>query len=216
LRAEARIDGSAQGSDSLGDRCWRTAGDPGFELDRIFPVALKNAQHRAWSKPGAWNDPDYIQIGYIGDARAVGELKPCPLSPDEQYAFMSLWSPMAAPLFYCGDMSKPDEFTLNVLCNPEVIDVNQDPLGQCATVDSLSQDTFVMVKEMADGSKAIGLCNRSGQATDVAATWADGRLVGKKLVRDVWRQKDMGVYENCYAARVPKHGVVLIRVRNAG
>ena len=29
-------------------------------------------------------------------------------------------------------MSRLDEFTLNVLCNPEVIDMNQDALGQCA------------------------------------------------------------------------------------
>ncbi len=29
-------------------------------------------------------------------------------------------------------MSRLDEFTLNMLCNPEVIDVNRDALGQCA------------------------------------------------------------------------------------
>jgi len=51
-----------------------------------------------------------------------------------QYSYMSLWSLMTAPLIYSGDMSKLDEFTLNVLCNPEVIDVNQDPMGECAMV----------------------------------------------------------------------------------
>ncbi len=83
----------------VGGQCWRTAGDLGFELNRIFEVALKNAEHRAYSRPGSWNDPDYIQIGYIGNARGMGKLQPCPLTPSEQYAFMSLWSLMAAPLF---------------------------------------------------------------------------------------------------------------------
>ena len=39
---------------------------------------------------------------------------------------------MAAPLFFSGDMAKLDDFTLNVLCNAEVIEVDQDPLGKQA------------------------------------------------------------------------------------
>src|SRR5690606_13307340 len=126
---------------------WRTAGDLGFELDRIFDVALENAKHAKYSRPGSWNDPDYIQIGYIGDARTGRLPTPCPMTPSEQYSFMSLWCLMAAPLFYSGDMSRLDEFTLNVLCNAEVIEVDQDPLGQCAKVTHLGEDTFAMVKD---------------------------------------------------------------------
>ncbi|MCX6905311.1 MAG: NPCBM/NEW2 domain-containing protein, partial [Verrucomicrobia bacterium] len=70
----------------VGGHCWRTAGDLGFELNRVFEVALANAKHRAWSKPGAWNDPDYIQIGYIGSAHGMGQPRPCPLTPNEQYS----------------------------------------------------------------------------------------------------------------------------------
>ena len=90
----------------VGGHSWRTGGDLGFELDRIFEVALKNCEHRDWQKPGAWNDPDYIQIGYIGDARNAGLPAPCPLTPTEQYSFMSLWALMASPIFYSGDMSQ--------------------------------------------------------------------------------------------------------------
>ena len=52
--------------------CWRTGGDLGFELDRIFDVALKNAQIGQYNKAGEWNDPDYIQIGWIGNAGKMG------------------------------------------------------------------------------------------------------------------------------------------------
>ena len=47
---------------------------------------------------------------------------------------MSLWSLMAAPLIFSGDMAKLDAFTLNVLCNAEVIEVDQDPLGKQAKI----------------------------------------------------------------------------------
>jgi alpha-galactosidase len=111
-------------------------------LNQIFAVALKNAEHRVWSKPGAWNDPDYLQIGYVGLARTNGEPTPCPLTATEQYAFMSLWSLMAAPLFYSGDMGRLDEFTLNLLCNPEVIEINQDMLGRVWPRREAHAETF--------------------------------------------------------------------------
>jgi alpha-galactosidase len=196
----------------VGGQCWRTAGDLGFELDRIFPVALANAAHRQWSKPGAWNDPDYIQIGFIGAANGMGQPKACPLSPNEQYSFMSLWCLMASPLFYSGDMGRLDEFTVNVLCNPEVIEIDQDPLGQSAAVVPLDEDTFVMVKDLEDGSKAVGLFNRGELETAVAATWPNLGLTGKQQVRDVWRQKDLGTFEGQFQAPVPRHGVVMLRV----
>lgn len=196
----------------VGGQSWRTSGDLGFELNNIFNVALKNAEHRAWSRPGSWNDPDYIQIGYIGNARGGGLPAPCPLTPTEQYAFMSLWALMASPLFYSGDMTKLDEFTLNVLCNPEVIEVNQDPLGQCARVVELNESTFIMEKELADGAKAVGLCNRGEMETTLTVRWADLGIKGKPRVRDLWRQKDLGRFAEEFHAAVPRHAVVLLRV----
>jgi len=196
----------------VGGHSWRTAGDLGFELNRIFEVALKNCEHRDWQKPGAWNDPDYIQIGHIGDARRGGLPKPCPLTPTEQYAFMSLWALMAAPLFYSGDMTKLDEFTLNVLCNPEVIEVNQDPLGQCARVVMLSEDTFLLVKDLEGGAKAVGLCNKGEEPATVTAKWSDVGVQGRQSVRDLWRQKDLGRFSREFKADVPRRGVVLVRI----
>jgi alpha-galactosidase len=195
----------------VGGHCWRTAGDLGYELDRIFEVALANAEHRAWSRPGSWNDPDYIQIGSIGDARANGTPIPCPLSPNEQYAFMSLWSLMAAPLFFSGDMGQLDPFTVGVLCNPEVIAIDQDPVGQSAEVAMISDETFLMVKSLEDGGKAVGLFNRGEFPARVAAPWAVIGISGAHTVRDVWRQKDLGRYDGEFAATVPRHGVFLIR-----
>jgi alpha-galactosidase len=196
----------------VGGHSWRTAGDLGYELDRVFEVALTNAGHRAWSRPGSWNDPDYIQIGHIGSARTGGLPAPCPLGPNEQYAYMSLWCLMASPLFFSGDMTRLDPFTLNVLCNPEVIEVNQDPLGQCAAVAELTDEKFVMIKVMADGSTAVGLFNRGEFPGRVTAPWALLGLQGKYRVRDLWRQKEIGEVTGELSADVPRHGGMLFRL----
>ncbi len=198
--------------EAVGGHCWRTADDLGFELDRIFEVALRNAAHREYSRPGAWNDPDYLQIGMVGNAANQSEPTPCPLTPNEQYAFMSLWCLMASPLIYSGDMRSLDEFTLNILCNPEVIEVDQDPLGQSAEVITLTPDTFLMVKTMADGSKAVGLCNRGEFSARISAPWSAVGVHGQQRVRDLWRQQNLGHFERQYEAEVPRHAVTLLRL----
>jgi alpha-galactosidase len=192
--------------------CWRTGGDLGFELDRIFDVALKNAQIGQYNKPGEWNDPDYIQIGWIGNAGKMGKPELTPMPPNMQYAYMSLWSLLAAPMIYSGDMSKLDELTLNILCNPEIIEVNQDPLGKCGEIIKHNKNCFLMVKELADGSKAVGLFNRGKNPADVTADWDELKLTGKHNIRDLWREKDLGVSTVRFSTVVPPQGVVMIKI----
>lgn len=195
---------------------WRTGGDLGGQIGKFFDVALRNAQaYGKWSKPGAWNDLDYIQIGYVGnpDGSRIPELTK--LSPAEQYSFMSLWCLLSAPLFYSGDLSKLNEFTLNILCNTEVIAVNQDPLGKSAEVINRSKDTFLMVKELEDGTRAVGLFNKGKVPALVNVKWTEIGMAKNELnVRDIWRQKNIGVVKTEYATLVPPRDVVFIIVSN--
>lgn len=197
----------------VGGHCWRTAGDLGFELIDYYRVARINADHHPWAGPGGWNDPDYLLLGYVGGAQGMGEPEPCPLTPNEQYAYMSLWCLMAAPLFYSGDMSRLDEFTLNVLCNPEVIAINQDPLGKQGHPVAEDEETAVWRKVLEDGSIAVGLFNLSEVQKSVVCRWEDIGLKSKQSVRDLWRQKDLGEFENRIERELPRHGVALLRLR---
>ena len=196
----------------VGGHCWRTSGDLGLELDRIFEVALKNSEYWQYSKPGEWNDPDYIQIGFIGSAFHMGSPELSPMPAAMQYAYMSLWSLMAAPLIYSGDMSKLDDFTLNVLCNPEVIEVDQDPLGECGRVIKRDNGNFLMIKNMEDGSKAVGLFNRGTTEAEMSVSWTELQVKGKQRVRDLWRQKGLGVFQQKFDAKVPPYGVVMVKI----
>jgi len=196
----------------VGGHCWRTAGDLGFELDRIFEVALRNSEHREYSKPGEWNDPDYIQIGWIGVARNMGVPEQISMPASMQYAYMSLWSLMASPLIYSGDMTRLDEFTLNILCNPEVIEVNQDPLGESGLVIKRNEEQFVMIKKLYDGTHAVGLFNRGKSPVGVSIDFSELQIDGKQKVRDLWRQKDLGKYSHQFTSQVPARGVIMVKI----
>jgi alpha-galactosidase len=175
-----------------------------------------NAEYGKWSKPGSWNDPDYLQIGWIGAQKGATFTLPEPsqLSANEQYSYMSLWCMMASPLFFSGDMTKLDKFTLNVLCNPEIIEIDQDPLGKCAEVIRKNASTYIMVKPLHDGSLALALFNQGSEPATVNADWSEINLSGKQRVRDLWRHRDLGIYEQKFSALIPSHGVVMVKLRN--
>ena len=114
-----------------------------------------------------------------------------------------------------GDITTLDDFTLNVLCNPEIIEVDQDPLGECANVVKLSDKTFLMVKKLEDGGRAVALFNRDTDDATITAKWSDLGLTGKQAVRDLWRQKDLGVFNAQFEFSVANHGAELFKVTPA-
>lgn len=205
----------------VGGHSWRTAGDLGGSFEGIpaalfrdgFDVYSRNQLYR-YGGPGGWNDPDYLLLGYLSNWK--GQTVPSPLTPNEQYTHVSLWCLVAAPLIFSGDITRMDDFTLSLLTNDEVIDVDQDPLGKPGRRVWLDDDREVWAKDMEDGTKAVGLFNRGDDATVVSAKWTDLGLRGKQSVRDLWRQQDVGTYEKEFSATVPRHGVVLVRMRAGG
>jgi len=72
-----------------------------------------------------------------------------------------------------------------------------------------------MVKDLHDGSKAVGLFNRGEFPTEVALPWAVAGVEGRQKVRDLWRQKDLGSFTGTFKATVPRHGVMLVRLTRA-
>ena len=203
---------------SVGGHSWRTTGDLGLEkstrLPGFYSIAFANARKSASAGPGAWNDPDYILIGQVGDANDTSAPpKKTSLTPSEQYSYMSLWSLMAAPLFYSGDITHLDEFTLNVLCNAEVIDVDQDPLGkQGRIVRGPEGPELVVAKPLDDGSLAVGLFGLGDEPATISISWEELGIAGPQHVRDLWQQKDLGVYHRRFEATVSRHGVALVRL----
>ena len=166
-----------------------------------------------FARPGHWNDLDMMVVGYVGWGKGI---RPSKLTADEQYTHMSAWCLMSVPLLLGCDLTKLDDFTLSLLTNDEVIVVNQDPLGKQATVISNQGKAGVMAKDLEDGSKAVGLFNPGDTGVQkVIVKWSDLGLSVKYIVRDLWRQNDLGTFKVQFSADVKQHGVVMISIRKA-
>jgi len=201
----------------VGGNSWRTAGDLGGSFEGIgkalfrdgFDVYSQDSLH-LYAGPGGWNDPDYLLFGYLSNWK--GQTVLTPLTPNEQYTQMSLWALVAAPLIFSGDITRVDDFTLNVLTNDEIIEVDQDPLGKPGYRVSKQGDLEVWKRELEDGSVAVGLFNRGDAAADVTARWANLNISGRQRVRDLWRQKDLGKFKESWSTTVGRHGVTMIKI----
>jgi len=201
----------------VGGNSWRTAGDLGGSFEKIglalfrdgFDLYAEKDLHR-YGGPGGWNDPDYLLLGYLSNWK--GQTVPTPLTPNEQYSHLSLWCLLAAPLIFSGDITRLDDFTLNLLTNDEVIEVDQDPLGQPGRRVAKDSTLEVWARPMEDGSLAVGLFNRGEGLKIIEAKWEDLGVRGPQKVRDLWRQREVGVAEGKFEALVAPHGVVLVRL----
>jgi alpha-galactosidase len=196
----------------VGGNCWRTTGDITDSWSSMSNIGFGQAGHGKLTGPGHWNDPDMLVVGQVGWSR---NLRPTRLTPNEQYTHISLWCLLASPLLIGCDMTKLDEFTLNLLTNDEVLDVNQDPLGRQAERVARQGKLEVWTKDLADGSKAVGLFNRGEGEAEVVADWTALGVAGKKRVRDLWRQQDEGSADGQFKATVPRHGVKLVKLTPA-
>ncbi|MBV8217299.1 MAG: hypothetical protein JO325_02455, partial [Solirubrobacterales bacterium] len=151
--------------------------------------------------PGAWNDPDLLQIGNGGS------------SLGEYTSEFSLWAEMAAPLIASTSIGTLTAAERAIYENPNVIAVDQDPLGQPGVPIARADGLWVMTKRLSDGSRAVVLFNSNNTAATIATTATAVGLPGRRLysVHNLWTN---AVTETGggITAFVPGHGVAMFSV----
>jgi len=200
-----------QWGDSVGGNCWRTTGDITDTWRSMKNIGFNQDKAAPFARPGNWNDPDMLIVGQVG----WGNVHPTRLSTDEQYTHISLWCLLSAPLLIGCDMEKLDDFTLNLLCNDEVLALDQDALGQQATCVFTNGDMRVYVKPLEDGGHGVGFFNLGTKPVKLNFNqFAEIGFKGKLRVRDLWRQQNMPVVntsKDTLSMTLPAHGVMLYK-----
>ncbi len=194
---------------SVGGNLWRTTGDIEDTWESLKRIGFSQTKQQDYAKPGGgWNDADMMIVGKVG----WGEnLHPSRLSPDEQYTHVSLWALLNNPLLIGCDMSKLDDFTLNLLTNDEVIAINQNTFSTPAKPIFKNKDYEVWVKQTNKTEYAIGIFNLNESNQAINIKWKDiGISTTIKTIRDAWRQKNEKVESEIYKTIVYGHGVKLI------
>ena len=186
---------------SVGGNLWRTTGDISDDYSRMAFIGFGQDGLEKYAGPGHWNDPDMLEVGN-------GHM-----SAEEYRTHMSLWCLLAAPLIAGNDLAKMSPETLAILTNPEVIVIDQDPAGLEGHRVSQEGPLEVWEKLLADGSKAVGLFNRGESTMPVTVRFKEIGVGSSVSIRDLWERKELGTFKGSYTAQVPRHGVVLLKIR---
>lgn len=195
--------------DEVGGNCWRTTGDINDSWRSLHSIYSSQNGHEKFAGPGHWNDPDMLVVGKVGWGPS---LHPSHLKPNEQLLHISMWCMLSSPLLIGCDMSDMDKFTVDLLSNDELLDINQDPLGKPAGRVAMTGDLEVWSRPLFDGTTAVALVNSGTEAAPIKADWKEIGVTGKQPVRDLWLHKNVGAFDGSYSVVVPAHGVVVLKV----
>ncbi|GFE89294.1 NPCBM/NEW2 domain-containing protein [Steroidobacter agaridevorans] len=196
----------------VGGHMWRTTGDLLDMWANLDSVGFRQAGREKYVSPGRWNDTDMLVVGPVGWGP---DLHPTRLTPDEQVLHITLWAMQAAPLFIGADLSKLDPFTIALLTNDEVLDVNLDVLAKAGGRVWSKDRTEIWSRPLADGTIAVALFNRGLDSHRIEARWSDLGLKGTQPVRNLWERRDLGNFDGGYAIEVPSHGAVMLKIGQA-
>ncbi|WP_086837776.1 glycoside hydrolase family 27 protein [Amycolatopsis kentuckyensis] len=179
---------------------WRTTGDITNTWSSIDTIYRQNVGLASAAKPGAWNDPDMLEVGNGMDFQ-------------EDRAHFTLWAAMAAPLIAGPDLRSASVATFSTYLNPDVIAVDQDPLGKQATRISSGDGLDVLARPLQNGDVAVVLFNENGGPRTVSTTAAAAGLPAAASYRltNLW-SKELTTSDGTISATVPSHGTVIYRV----
>ena len=163
--------------------------------------------------PGCYPDGDMLPLGKIGLRAERGAPRWSGFTRDEQYTLMTLFSIFRSPLMFGGDLPGNDGFTLSLITNKDVLNVNQHSTNG----KQLFRDNDLIVWTADDpktGDKYLALFNASDSVSPVemSVKFEQLGLSGTHSVRDLWTGEKLGNYTNVFARTVNRHGAGLYRI----
>ena len=162
-----------------------------------------------------WPDADMLPLGRIRIRGFEDGERRTRFTPDEQIAFMTLWTVFRSPLMMGGDLPSLDDATRSLLTNQEVLAVDQTSSGNHELFSRANQVAWV-----ADASnhhdKYLALFNLADDIpAEITVTWKELGLNGRYSVKDLWTKKEVGSFEGKVSPSVKAHGAGLYKLSAA-
>ncbi len=196
---------------------WRTTPDIMPKWFSVVGIYEFNVLLYKYAKPGAWNDPDMLEVGNGS------------LTFEENKSHFTLWCMMAAPLILGNDVRKfinadgtvdKKNDTYRIISNKELISVDQDALGvQCRRIKTNGAED-ILVKPLVNDEFALCFFNKANSPAKISQDINE--IISKAFVttpaaaeyalKELWSGEKSTV-TGTVSADVPAHGVKIYKVR---
>ena len=133
-------------------------------------VDLVGAEASNYTHSGGFNDPDMLMVGMRAQSDWAGQ----GMTDTEYKTNFALWCFMAAPLLIGADLRKITQPYVDILTNPRLIAINQDPMAMPAK--RLSTEWFgreLWGRQLSDFRWGVLILNRSWGPQDYGFEWKE-------------------------------------------
>jgi alpha-galactosidase len=167
---------------------------------------------RQYAGPDHWNDLDMLEVGNG-------------MSMNEDRAHFTMWCMLASPLIAGNDLRKMSQETISILTDKDAISINQDAKGVQAWLMQQKDSVDMWIKPLANNELAVCFLNRSKNPVAVNYNWRQNPVadsISKTFIdfnktsfsiTNTWAKAKAGDTKKSFAATVPPHDVVLLRLK---
>lgn len=171
----------------------------------MFERAEKWCTHAG---PGHWPDADMLPVGALRQCTDTTDWTR--FSKDEQMSMMSLWCMMRAPLIAGGDLPKNDDFSLRLLTNADILEIEKTT--HCAHQLYRTEDEIAWLAPRRDGQGVyVAVFNISEKARMVELQLEQYNLENYTCAKELWSGKESRL-GGVIRTKLPKHGAAVYKL----
>ncbi len=185
---------------------WRMTGDFWDVWDKLYEMFEKTEKWYPYVGEGCWPDCDMLPLGNISvNGTCHGpQNRYTQFTKDEQITLMTLWSIFRSPLMFGGEMRNNDEWTLSLITNEEILDINQNSHSAKPVFDD--GKTIVWQSVSARENPVIAVFNADEAEREIAVDLEKLGISGEHTLRDLWKKENVGRVNNKLNVTVNPHG----------
>lgn len=183
---------------------WRISGDFWDRWDKLLNMFSLCEKWYPYVKDGSFPDCDILPLGKLCiDGSYMGDMgRDSGFTKEEQKTMMTLWAVFRSPLFFGGELRLTDNYTLSLVTNPEVINVNQNSEKPLFVYN---KGGIAVWQTKIENCTAVAVFNLSDEEKHYRLSFSDLGIENIRAVRDLWARKDIPKCENDVAVSLKPH-----------
>lgn len=183
---------------------WRISGDFWDRWDKLLNMFSLCEKWYPYVKDGSFPDCDILPLGKLCiDGSYMGDMgRDSGFTKEEQKTMMTLWAVFRSPLFFGGELRLTDNYTLSLVTNPEVINVNQNSEKPLLVYN---KGGIAVWQTKIENCTAVAVFNLSNEEKHYKLSFSDLGIENVRAVRDLWARKDIPKCENDVAVSLKPH-----------
>lgn len=183
---------------------WRISGDFWDRWDKLLNMFSLCEKWYPYVKDGSFPDCDILPLGKLCiDGSYMGDMgRDSGFTKEEQKTMMTLWAVFRSPLFFGGELRLTDNYTLSLVTNPEVINVNQNSEKPLLVYN---KGGIAVWQTKIENCTAVAVFNLSDEEKHYKLSFSDLGIENVRAVRDLWARKDIPKCENDVAVSLKPH-----------